>query len=176
MENKRRFAILVLALLDTAFTYAQWTKEDSVWLDNVLSGKETLKLNPETQRAIDSGTFINMDIQPPKEQMRSNPTRIPISKDFSEYIHVDKTITDVDTMMKVDFSKMPPYVLMRYGPKIYLEEKLGSFHISPQERDTLKALTPAGQFVAEDILRSIFWKSHRAKMRNRKNANAWKTY
>jgi hypothetical protein len=31
-------------------------------------------------------------------------------------------------------------------------------------------------FSAEDLLRSIFWKSERAKKRNRKHANAWKSY
>ncbi|MDR0757843.1 MAG: hypothetical protein LBF85_08360 [Tannerella sp.] len=29
---------------------------------------------------------------------------------------------------------------------------------------------------AEDVLRYIFWSSHRAKMRNRKHATAWRTY
>ena len=42
--------------------YAQtWSKEDSIRLANILSGKDTLRLNPEFQRSIQNGTFINLN-------------------------------------------------------------------------------------------------------------------
>lgn len=63
--------------------YAQWTKNDSIWLQNVLSGKDTLKLNIETQKAIESGSFLNTT--PHTTPMISNPAILPILKDLSEY-------------------------------------------------------------------------------------------
>ena len=37
--------------------YAQWTEQDSIWLKDVLAGKDSIKLNPEFQKAIQSGSF-----------------------------------------------------------------------------------------------------------------------
>ena len=39
--------------------YAQWTEQDSIWLKDVLAGKDSIKLNPEFQKAIQSGSFLN---------------------------------------------------------------------------------------------------------------------
>lgn len=86
-----RLYILILFCLRSAdYLAAQaWTKEDSVWLQNILSGKDTLRLNPETIKAIQSGTLINNPHDPASE-MQQAPTQIlPIPKDFSEYIRTD---------------------------------------------------------------------------------------
>ena len=66
----------------------QWTKKDSIWLQNVLSGKEKLELNPETKKAIESGELINLDDASKMQMAPAEP--LPTTKDFSEYIHKRK--------------------------------------------------------------------------------------
>ena len=70
--------------------YAQWTEQDSIWLKDVLAGKDSIKLNPEFQKAIQSGSFLNPEPGKPmgKPQLAA-PSNIPITKDFSEYIQQD---------------------------------------------------------------------------------------
>ena len=87
----------------------QWTKKDSVWLQNVLSGKEKLELNPETMKAIQSGSFINLD--EPASNMKISPvTPLPILKDFTEYIQTDSA------HRKKALKDLPPGVFWLYAP------------------------------------------------------------
>ena len=60
MKNsmKEQIILILIFLLESNCVEAQWEKKDSLWLQDVLSGKEKLKLNPETMQAIKSGTFI----------------------------------------------------------------------------------------------------------------------
>lgn len=84
-----------------------WSKEDSIRLANILSGKDTLKLNPEFQRSIQNGTFINLN---PVGKMKSSPSKVPFTKDFSEYIKLDKSVLVEE---KKNWKDMPPQVAMR---------------------------------------------------------------
>lgn len=60
--HKQLLIVMLICLKGADYISAQqWTKKDSVWLQNVLSGKEKLELNPETMKAIQSGSFINLD-------------------------------------------------------------------------------------------------------------------
>ena len=60
--HKQLLIVMLICLRGIDYVSAQqWTKKDSVWLQNVLSGKEKLELNPETMKAIQSGSFINLD-------------------------------------------------------------------------------------------------------------------
>ena len=59
--SKRIITLLLICLSNTGYLYAQWTEKDSVWLRNILSGKEKLELNPEALKAIRSGTLINTE-------------------------------------------------------------------------------------------------------------------
>lgn len=87
--HKQIFIVMLICLRGVDYISAQqWTKKDSVWLQNVLSGKEKLELNPETMKAIQSGSFINLD--EPASNMKISPvTPLPILKDFTEYIQTD---------------------------------------------------------------------------------------
>lgn len=167
--NKRFYLILLICLPTIGNIHAQWTEKDSLWILDILSGKEKVRLNQETLKAIESGTLIGVDksiLEP-----ISAPTQLPITKYFEGILPPDTSIS------AIDFSKLPVSVFVQFGPKAVLIEELGSFLITPKERDTLISLTPqVATFNAENITRTIFWKSHRAKMRNRKKANAWKTY
>ncbi|MDR1161444.1 MAG: DUF4858 domain-containing protein [Tannerellaceae bacterium] len=180
METRRKtrrntIILLFCCLQNTALIYAQWTKEDSVWLDKVLSGKETIKLTPEFQQAIESGTFLNTDIQSPSKQMKIAPGRIPINKDFTEYLSPGKLLKDIEEARDVDPFSIPPAVFMRYGPAISLpENKAGNAFVMPGHIKE-NAARPSGRSF-DDALRSIFSPSFRARERNRNNANAWKTY
>ena len=55
--------------------YAQWTEQDSIWLKDVLAGKDSIKLNPEFQKAIQSGSFLNPEPGKPmgKPQLAQYP-------------------------------------------------------------------------------------------------------
>ncbi|MGL4228562.1 MAG: hypothetical protein ACRCR3_07975, partial [Tannerellaceae bacterium] len=57
--------ILYFLSFTTETANAQWTEKDSIWLQDVLNGKRQLKLNPEIQKQIESGTFINFDDKKP---------------------------------------------------------------------------------------------------------------
>lgn len=92
--------------------YAQWIEQDSIWLKDVLAGKDSIKLNPEFQKAIQSGSFLNPEPGKPmgKPQLAA-PSNIPITKDFSEYIQQDDT-----THRKVALKDLPPSVFWRHNP------------------------------------------------------------
>ena len=71
--HKQLLIVMLICLKGADYISAQqWTKKDSVWLQNVLSGKEKLELNPETMKAIQSGSFINLD-----ENVTGNPVTHP---------------------------------------------------------------------------------------------------
>jgi hypothetical protein len=172
--EKRFILLLFICVHQTGSLYAQWSKEDSVWLDKVLSGKETIKLNPDVLKAIESGTLLNTDIITPSEQMKTAPGRIPINKDFTEYLSPGKIRKDMEEARDVDPFSMPPAVFMHYGPGIFLQkDKFNAFVIPNRIKEN--AARPSGHSF-DDALRSIFSPSFRARERNRKNANAWKTY
>lgn len=90
--------------------YAQWTEQDSIWLQNVLAGKDSIKLSPEFEKAIQSGSFLNPGTPMGKPQLAA-PSDIPITKDFSEYIQQDDT-----TRRRVALKDLPPSVFWRHNP------------------------------------------------------------
>ena len=53
--------------------YAQWTEQDSIWLKDVLAGKDSIKLNPEFQKAIQSGSFLNPEPGKPMGRSQQYP-------------------------------------------------------------------------------------------------------
>lgn len=108
----RAFTILILTYINLQLAYAQWTEKDSIWLQNVLAGKDTIKLNPEYQRAIQSGTFLNPE-SPVGEQRMAPASSLPITKDFSEYVHTEDT-----THRKVALKDLPPQVFWWYDPPV----------------------------------------------------------
>ncbi|WP_187117276.1 DUF4858 domain-containing protein [Parabacteroides bouchesdurhonensis] len=107
--NKKLLIVFFICAYSTEYSQAQWTKKDSIRLQNILSGKEQLQLNPEVQKALKEGTLINLD--KPADKMHSAPTTLPILKDFSEYLQIEDTIKQ----KRIAFKDLPPAVLMRYG-------------------------------------------------------------
>ncbi|MDR1203362.1 MAG: DUF4858 domain-containing protein [Tannerellaceae bacterium] len=202
--DKRFILLLYICVHQTGSLYAQWTKKDSVWLEDILSGKEQLRLNPETMEAIRSGNLINTN--KPFTELLAAPPILPISKDF------DLQPTDTTSEKTIDYSKMPPAVLALYKKELMLHPdtaeilQKGAFSMpdlrdknriqvgnSPvsvavqatnvynnQVKDGQKrggfVLATRITFSLNDILMGIFSKTERAKRRNKKRANAWKYY
>ena len=187
-QSMEKYYILVFIIcMSTQIKAQEWTKKDSLWLKRVLSGEEKLQLNDETKRAIESGTLLSPDLSI-QEQMKMNPVEMPIIKSF-------EGITAPENRKKQPY-ELPPPVYKLYGldAKDSLPDAKRSVTFYGKTIEELKALdklTPrkatvddkatlrygvGGSVNAEDLLRSIFWPSHRAKQRNRKNANAYKTY
>lgn len=168
--SKRIITLLLICLSNTGYLYAQWTEKDSVWLRNILSGKEKLELNPEALKAIRSGTLINTE--EPASNMIMSPELSPaqsIQKDFTEYVRPKDT--DYNPNRKVAPKDLPPAVFMLYGmnkplPKVKM---LGSFQVSPGIR--AEARKPSG-ISFDDMLQQVFMPSARHK---RKNAQRWRT-
>ena len=169
--KKRLILLLMIGLQHAGICFAQWTEKDSLWLENILSGKEKLELAPEVKKAIESGTFIDMKNH--RQELSLPPSQYTILKEF-------EGIGIPDTMQKhIDYRRMPPSVFSLYFmPDSFGMNELQSFYI-PTQPGASYAPTGLGLvivFSAEDAMRYIFWPSHRAKKRNRKNATAWKWY
>lgn len=108
--HKQLLIVMLICLKGADYISAQqWTKKDSVWLQNVLSGKEELKLNPETMKAIQSGSLINSG-RPASEMQLAPSGPLPILKDFTEYIRPDST------RRKIALKDLPPGVFWLYAP------------------------------------------------------------
>lgn len=174
--RKNLLWIGLLVCIHTELLHAQaWSETDSLWLAGILAGKDTLKLNPEFQHAIRSGTLINLG--EPVGKMQMAPSRLPLAKDFSEYITGRKSTSDTDsTKRRVALKDLPPAVFMRYG----LDKPLPFNGIyqqayTPSSRPTGRPATGIS-LSFNDLLQAGFSRSYRQRMHNRKHATAWKTY
>ncbi|MDR0429273.1 MAG: DUF4858 domain-containing protein [Tannerellaceae bacterium] len=202
--DKRFILLLFICIHHSGSLYAQWTKKDSLWLKDVLSGKQQIQLNPETMEAIKSGNLINAD--KPMMQPLSAPPILPISKNFD--------LQPVDTIDEkvIDYTHMPPDVFIlrkiesTLNPDTVKMLKEGAFAM-PDLKDKNRIqigntpITVAAQatniynenvkdgqkrggftgsailrFSVNDILMGIFSKTERNKRRNRKKAKAWQYY
>lgn len=207
MMLKQCLLILMLIGVVHIQVYAQdWSEEDSVWLSGVLSGKDTIRINPEFQKAIRSGTFIHLEDEP-GQQILDAPAELPFLKDFSEYLRAD-----TDSVHKnLDYKSMPPSVYRLYvieldsslkinkeaytPPPTRLidkkEIKIGKLPVAVAaggrnlyDTDIVKdgqkrgTLTGSARFYfsLDDVLKWIFSKEERNKRRNRKRENTLRYY
>ena len=184
------FLVLGLQVCIDASAQKDWSAKDSLWLQRVLSGQEKLKLNEETLRAIRSGTLIS-PAPTPEQQMKHSPLELPIVKSFDSIIRPESHRT---------LHLLPPYVFSLYGPENHSAtdpyrgiNKAGGMMLSERQIEEMMILmkmnvkkttvddkqtlpSPYITFDAEDIARTIFWPSHRAKKRNARNAQAYKQF
>ena len=102
-DVKMRPIFLLIVFILPTMSHAQGTEQDSLRLQEFLSGKEEIRLNPEFQKAIESGTFLRPD--QPGTHMLSSPSELPITKDFSEYVQLDtlRRLTNYDSITPVLF-------------------------------------------------------------------------
>lgn len=182
--RKNLLWISLLICLHSELLHAQaWSKADSAWLTDALAGKDTIRLNPEFQRAIRNGTFLNLG--EPLGKMQLAPSSIPITKDFAEYMMPADSLSASDTTLrnndgnpyrKLAWKDLPPGVLMRYGLD-------GSFASNdpyvvgfgfPRSATPKPATGLSLSF--NHALSMAFSPSYRRLAHNRKHATAWKTY
>lgn len=163
--HKQLLIVMLICLRGADYISAQqWTKKDSVWLQNVLSGKEKLELNPETMKAIRSGSLINMD--GPASNMQIAPVApLPILKDFTEYIQTDST------HRKVALKDLPRGVFWLYAPPPGKILPVFQHMLDEVKRDPITA--PGGMFF--DLAEMTSRKSYVHK-RNAKRDGTWKNY
>ena len=184
---RRYYCLFLMIVMKSGIViYAQqWTKQDSIWLLRVLNGTEKIQLNEETRKAIESGTLIHDPTV--AKQLIISPKEFPVIESF-------EGITTPEFNRKLHVELAPPvYRLYLLNHKYLLPDGRRATIINVATIDDLKMLdavtarkatvddpftirSGGGSFDFEDILRTIFWPSHRAKKRNAQHANAWKTY
>jgi len=200
MMKKQLVIWLLICVNGTEYAFAQWTEEDSIWLENVLSGKERIQLNPETLKAIEAGKFLNTD--EPDNQLLAVPPILPILKEF------DGVGVRDSGMHEIDYGSIPPGVFAKYRreldslrvnkyaftsqePFVRKEEfQIGNLPVTASagarnifsdevkdgQRHGAAVVTVRSRFSLNDIFLFLFSKEERAKKKNRKRARAWKDY
>lgn len=165
---------LLAALACPAVLRAQvWSKADSVWLSGILSGKDTLRLDPETERAIREGRLL--DVAPEAAgQMQLQGTKLPIVIDFSDYVRK----SDDTSRYLVPLRELPPQVFWLYGQNL---DPRDAARYSAFDRDKQAELmvTPEMDGLSFNLAAALGYAlspSYRQKVKNRKNATAHRTY
>lgn len=187
--DKRISISFLLCTLWIVNVHAQWTRQDSLRLQKFLSGDGEIHLNKEVIKSINFS-------------LPSNQTPLHLRPMMSTESPSLKFCEDLPTLFSDSISKklqrltLSPYTIFtKYGEDpIYGKNKNGQY-IWPSA--VKLALRRAGQgqplpgspnqgsrasaglvhrFSAEDILQSIFSKKGRTRLKNAKDANAWKNY
>lgn len=150
-----------------------WSKEDSVWLANVLSGKDTLRLNDETMRSIREGRFLQPDRSPAGTMGLSAPS-LPITRDFSEYIRHEKDTSHYQVALR----DLPPLVFWRYGQDLDPRDAMrySGFNRDRQANQMVVPEMNGLSFNLAASLAYVFSPTYRQKVKNRKTATAYRTY
>jgi len=190
---------LVICISGTDVIYAQWSEVDSLWLQNMIEGKDSIRLNSETMRAIEEGTFLNREN--PFAQPLEAPPILPITRDFWDITPEDSLVFKVDSlspavlamlmrMKEKDSLKISDAFRLRL--KFHEKEKFrigdSPFAVSAGAQSLLDDTVKDGQrrgsvggsvsfsFSLDDILTYIFRPSERQKRKNKKRAKAIKYY
>jgi len=167
----------------------EWSREDSLWLQNVLEGKEELKINDDTKKAIEEGRLIA------PSWMRSADENLiqELLKDLDNAGAPDDSLR----IRYFDPLTMPPAVFALYV--LYLDKMdslyaVKSLIITDDERKKLEALLPTGTVQAfyfniphyfpgfgittdfNHLLSMVFSSHYRQLAHNRKHATAYRNY
>lgn len=174
---------------------AQFTKQDSIRLKNLLNGDGEIKINLEAVKD------IHFDFNPTKEIMKSKPV-MNEDKPWMKYLEdLPKNYLDTTKWVKPKFIRLAPYtVYTKYSEdpvndpivkdkkdtlsvrfKINTERVIGlknGYRVVPKGMDqsVTPSNNPTGTFSADDLLAPVFSKKARTRKHNAKHANAWKTY
>ena len=162
-----------------------WTKDDSIWLRSVLEGREDIKINEETKKAIEEGRLI---VPPWMKNSENQVEKVDVLKDFEDAGKRDSSIIHVDPY------SMPPGVFALY---VLYMNKVDSINesmtclLSAEEQERLASFLPPearnGFYVSgtaggvggmnfNHLLSMVFSPSYRRKAHNAKHAVAYKNY
>jgi len=184
---KEKALTVVIMLLMYSSLSAQtlpkdWSREDSLWLLNVLEGKQELKINEETMKAIEAGRLI-------VPQWLKDQGGIDIMKDLTA-----KNVPDSVRLSRINPYTMPPAVFAMYVlfmDKVDSVLNLSKELLSDEERANIATFVPPNSrnrlFVNElgggvggldfnHILSMIFSPAYRQKAQLVKHATAYKNY
>lgn len=136
MKTNVLISAMLLFLSCTLIRAQEWSKEDSIWLQNVLEGKETLKINENTKKAIEDGRLI----VPP--WLKDTISNYKLENNFD-----NAGIPDSVRFHNIDPYSMPPAVYALYV--LYVDKmdsiyQIKSLIITDDERKMLEALVPTG--------------------------------
>lgn len=176
MKMKRSLLIgIILCLVGITSSYAQWTRQDSVRVRDLLNGHNSILLNLETQPSFIGDTALSNGRI--RYRMRLLPTPL-----LPEIIKEIPLLSLPDTITQINLQRLPPSVLALYAMEASWQEvyefkscKLYEVYY-PEPAVRSGGVGVVVTFSAEDLLRYIFWKSARAKKHNAKHATAWKYY
>lgn len=190
---KRLLSTALFVMLGYTFCQAQWTRQDSIRLQQMLSGDQEIKLN---EKAVKD---IQLEIRTSKELLEKEL----LLDDTKNILNFDMTLprfhTVADSLLFkprtiylslrpygingfAEFSPRPyPYVVRdevrkkSERPSIYNEAFLAQPGIAGRVNRPI-GIGFSVSFSAEDLLQYLFSKKGRARLHNAKHAKAWKTY
>lgn len=194
----RYWLIILFTILSIVVLFAQQaSRVDSIWVSEMMAGKDTLRLKPEYLKAIEEGTLINLG-----QPFELESSELPLLKDFSEYIKPDtlRRILSFDSIPRGVFLLYPVnHIVTPIREAAYRSHKslvvrdqlrLGGLPIygragtqnlflqevkDGQRRGSVGA-TFTIEFSTDNMLRSVFRKNERNKKRNRKRDFTRKHY
>ncbi len=169
---KKAYVLYVLVLIiDLQDICAQWTPADSIWLQNILSGKDSLRLKPEIEQSIREGNLMNFG----KKETAGSPVlspRISDPKGFSDPLKSGNLLPDI----KEDIKMLSPQFYGIHALEMPQSEHRineGLFDFMDDVKKNGKK--PSGRDF-NDILSTAFDSHYRQLKKNKKNAVAYKTY
>lgn len=169
--NRQLIIWIILCLAGSNHVKAQWTPQDSLWLNRILSGKDTLRLNQETKDAILKGNLLEFD-RPHNSPLLQSTPELPLIKDFNEYILSRDSI-----ISRIKWTDLPPELFIRFYNPIMPKAK---YELSENFKETLErelrgyVTTPGYDFV--HALNMVFSPEYRRWIHNQKNAQKLQYY
>jgi hypothetical protein len=128
--RRKQLYILFIFIIPSEILYGQWTVNDSLWLDSLLSGEEEIILKPEIKKAIELRTLLNTDNGVP--ELYIEPSKLNITRNL-----IDETFKDDESQI-IDYKNIPPTVYLRYyGPKSNPPINLRSFVMTEEDKKNL---------------------------------------
>ncbi|MDR3252744.1 MAG: hypothetical protein LBT35_04180 [Tannerella sp.] len=181
---KLLYVMAVVACLTATTAKAQeWSKEDSIWLLNVIEGRRELRINEETKKAIEDGRLI-------LPSWIKEGDKIELLKGFSNAGAIDSA-----NISSIDPYTMPPAVFAMY---VLYMDKMDSISesrtimLSKSEKEKLMEQLPPGSrgfdvngatgggvrggLDFNHLLSMVFSPSYRNKYHNSKHATSYKNY
>jgi len=189
MKQKTSLLVFLLFFSCSLVWTQEWSREDSVWLKNVLDGTEELKINEETKKAIEDGRLF----VPPWMQQNDKNSIFDLLQDFDNSGMPDDSLK----FHRIDPFSMSPSIFAMYV--LYLDKMdsvfgVKSLVITDNERKQLEDLLPTGTVRAiyfntsgyspgfgittdfNHLLSMVFSAQYRRIAHNRKHATAYKNY
>lgn len=195
MTRRERISILCCTI-SVLTAQAQWNKQDSIRLQELLSSDKELKINTEAVKS------IRFDFNADKEQIKGTPL-MSNDKPWMKFLKdLPKNFDDTTRWVRPKFVRLTPYTPYTtwhedpVNDPIFLSSQKDSLKMSwklniklipglqngyvPLPAGMDQSVTPSNNPLigldANKLLYENFTKRGRAIRRNRKHANAWKIY